>query len=256
MPKKDTDKKLNRVSTIIEIATNLGTIVSWLLGIVSAYALNIQKFPVVIPGINFTLDIGFQFSLVVSAVLAYIHFLMSHWNKHKGSKGFSDGFFEFVFWDLPNLKQPLLLIPFVFTIAICIQLSLNSILVAIISILFLGAIIFILYFVFSYHFSPERRYEKLPGVWEQDDNLKSRWEERIRRELIEHQWRVRTSNFYDSGFIKGEEDKLQIEWALRKYFEKFELEQFLILEYNTIFYEWELRFNPTLHEKMKGSYKE
>lgn len=43
MKKKVSDKKLNRFSTIIEIITNLGTIASWILGVGSAYVLNIQK---------------------------------------------------------------------------------------------------------------------------------------------------------------------------------------------------------------------
>jgi len=64
MGKRDSDKKLGRLSTILEIITNLGTIGSWVLGVGSAYVLNIQKTPVVVPGINFTLDWGFQYCIV------------------------------------------------------------------------------------------------------------------------------------------------------------------------------------------------
>ena len=126
MSNKYSDKKLNRFSTIIEIITNLGTIGSWVLGAGSAYVLNVQKFPVVVPGINFTLDANFQFSLVLCSVLAYIHFMQNYWKKNKEKLLLADSFADFSFWELPRLKHPLLLIPIVIIIAVCVcRLSLN-----------------------------------------------------------------------------------------------------------------------------------
>ncbi len=81
MGKKDTDKKLGRFSTILEIITNLGQIATWVLGVGSAYVLNIQTKPIIVPGIDVTLDLGFQFALLISAMLGYIHFLQKYWEK-------------------------------------------------------------------------------------------------------------------------------------------------------------------------------
>jgi len=81
MSKKDSDKKISRLSSVLEIITNLGTIGSWVLGVGSAYVLNIQTKPIVVPGIDITLDLGFQFALLISAMLGYIHFLQKYGSK-------------------------------------------------------------------------------------------------------------------------------------------------------------------------------
>ena len=126
MGKKDSDKKLDRFSKIIDIITNLGTIGSWVLGLSSAYILNIQKFPVVVPGVNFTLDSGFQFALVISGILAYVHYMQIYWVRNQERLNLSKSFSDFIFWDLPNFKIILAWIPFIFAIYICIQLSSKS----------------------------------------------------------------------------------------------------------------------------------
>src|SRR5262245_34465461 len=141
MGKKASDKKLNRLSTILEIITNLGTIASWVLGVGSAYLLNVQKTPVVVPGINFTLDLGFQFALLISAMLGYIHFLQKYWEKNAERLKLSDSLMDFSFWDLPRLRQPLLLIPVVIASSIFIQVSIKS---AVLSTIFVVIVIVIL----------------------------------------------------------------------------------------------------------------
>src|SRR5215207_1801810 len=102
MGKSDPDRRLNRFSTIVELIVNLGQIGSWVLGAGAAYVLNVQKFPVVVPGINFVLDVYFQFALIVCSILAYIHFLQMYWGKNHQRLSLSNSFMDFVLWDLPR----------------------------------------------------------------------------------------------------------------------------------------------------------
>jgi len=230
MGKKDTDKKLGRFSTILEIITNLGQILTWVLGVGSAYVLNIQTKPIVVPGIDITLDLGFQFALLISAMLGYVHFLQKFWEKNKEGLHLSYSFLDFSFWDLPRLKQPLLLIPIVIGLAISIQVSIKSYwllsILGVILILISGFI----YYRFSYHLSPQRRYEALYNLWEDDPEWFERWSKRITKQMDLYIG-VRVRDLREAGNSYSQEDTLEINYALRKYFEKFEFEEDLVLTY-------------------------
>lgn len=228
MRKKASDKKLNRLSTILEIITNFGTIASWVLGVGSAYLLNVQKTPVVVPGIDFTLDLGFQFALLISAMLGYIHFLQKYWGKNAEKLKLSGSFIDFSFWDLPRLKQPLLLIPIVIAFPIFIQVSMNSF--TLLSI-FLSIMILVGYFVvrkFRYYLSPNRKYEKLIDEWMNDGEWFEKWSKRIKNKLAMF-IAVRESDLYESGMTKNKANSLEIISALHYYFEKYEFEDNLVL---------------------------
>ena len=229
-PKKQSDKKLNRFSTILEIISNLGNIASWILGTGSAYILNVQKFPVIVPGIGFTLDSNFQFALVISGILAYIHFLQSFWKQKNLTNNYSDSFTDFIFWDLPRFKSPLLLIPIAIIISVTIQIVSTSVVLSTISIIIFGLIIFGIISRFRYHLSSMRRFEKLADQWDNDDAWKERWEKRITARLNKFGY-VKVSDFQESGLsITNKRDKVEIVLAFQSYFLRFEFSQDLIMQ--------------------------
>lgn len=228
MGKKDTDKKLGRFSTILEIITNLGQIFTWVLGVGSAYVLNIQTKPIVVPGIDITLDSGFQFALLISAMLGYIHFLQRFWEKNVEKLKLSDTFLDFSFWDIPRLKQPLLLIPIVIASVIFIQVSIKSAWLVGLLVVLVAIIVVFIYKRSSYHLSPQREYEKQVDAWLNDPEWIERWTTRIRNHLSQYIG-VRERDFYISGKSYKDEDSIEINVALLYYFEKFEFEEDLVL---------------------------
>ena len=228
MGKKNTDKKLGRFSTILEIITNLGQILTWVLGVGSAYVLNIQTKPIVVPGIDITLDLGFQFALLISAMLGYIHFLQKFWENNREKLRLSDSFLDFSFWDIPRLKQPLLLIPIVIAFAIFVQVSIKSTtLIWLFSLIILVAVSFIIS-RFYYHLSPHREYEKLVESWSNDNQWLDKWYARIKKQL-NLRVGIRESDLLELGMSGGERDRVEILLALHKYFEKFEFSEDLVL---------------------------
>ena len=228
MSQKNSDKKLNRFSTIIEIITNLGTIGSWILSAGSAYVLNVQRFPVVVPGINFTLDLDFQFSLVLCSILAYIHFLQNYWKKNKEKLSLPDSYMEFSFWELPRLKHPLFLIPIVIIIAVCVQTVAESVWLLVIFLLILVLVIYFTIRTFSYHLSPNREYEVLLQAWNNNAEWRERWFRRITTKLDKY-GKVKVNDLYEVGIGFNEKAKLEIGFALGQYFDKHEFEKDLIL---------------------------
>ena len=214
MGKKDTDKKIGRFSTILEIITNLGQIFTWVLGVGSAYVLNVQTKPIIVPGFDITLDLGFQFALLISAMLAYIHFLQKYWEINFEKLKLSDSFLDFSFWDLPRLRQPLLLIPLVIALAVFMQVSIKSLwLLAILLIILLSIGVFVL-IRFRYHLSPNRIYERLAEKWENDIEWLNKWSNRINKQL---------------GMAATEINRVEIIFALHKYFEINEFDGDLVL---------------------------
>ncbi len=228
MGKTDSDKKLNRFSTIIEIITNLSTIASWVLGVGSAYILNIQTVPVIVPGIDITLDLGFQFALLISAMLGYIHFLQNYWENNKDKLKFSKTFTDFSFWDLPRFRQPLLLIPVVIAFSVFVQVSIKSSWLIVIFLSILAVLSFFIYKRFSYNLSPEREDDDLLEIWHNDSEWFERWSKRIKKHL-ELYIAARVRDFYRSGMTHSDKDKLETIFALHVYFEKFEFEEDLVL---------------------------
>jgi hypothetical protein len=228
MGKKDTDKKWGRLSTILEIITNLGQIVTWVLGVGSAYVLNIQTKPIVVPGIDITLDLGFQFALLISAMLGYVHFLQKYWEKNQEKLKLSETFLDFSFWDLPRFKQPLLLIPIVIAFAIFIQVTSKSIVLSTVFPMMIGIILVFVASRFYFYLSPNRRYEKLLELWQQDTEWFERWSKRIKGQLASRVG-VRESDLVEVGMTGSKKDKLEIVFALHQYFEKFEFESDLVL---------------------------
>ena len=228
MGKKDTDKKLGRFSAILEIITNLGQIFTWILGVGSAYVLNIQTKPIVVPGIDISLDLGFQFALLISAMLGYIHFLQKYWEKNFEKLKLSDSFLDFSFWDLPRLKQPLLLIPLVIALAVFVQVSIKSTWLTIIFVFILLTIIGFVIVRFRYHLSPDRVYEKMAEKWENDTEWLNKWSNRINRQLS-MKLGVTESDLYELGMAVTETNRVEIVLALHKYFEKNEFDDDLIL---------------------------
>ena len=224
------DKKINRFSTILEIVTNLGSIASWILGAGSAYVLNLQKFPVVIPGINFVLDSNFQFALVICGVLGYVHFLQDYWTKNNEILNLSESLVDFLFWDLPRFRRPLLLIPIVIIVVVVGQIAFGSITLTLIALIILILIIVGIVSRFRYNLSPWRNYEKLLDKWTDNTEWKERWEKRIQARLDKLGY-VKAEDFQEIGLsATSERDRLEVMSALAYFFEKHEFDQNLIFQ--------------------------
>ncbi len=228
MGKKDTDKKIGRFSTILEIITNLGQIFTWVLGVGSAYVLNVQTKPIIVPGFDITLDLGFQFALLISAMLGYIHFLQKYWEKNQEKLKLSETFLDFSFWDLPRFKQPLLLIPIVIAFAIFIQVTSKSIVLSAVFPIMIGIIFVFVVSRFYFYLSPNRRYERLLEIWQQDAEWFEKWSKRINGQLAVRIG-VRESDLIQVGMTGSKRDNIEIVFALHKYFEKFEFDSDLVL---------------------------
>jgi hypothetical protein len=228
MGKKDTDKKLGRFSTILEIITNLGQIFTWVLGVGSAYVLNIQTKPIVVPGIDITLDLGFQFALLISAMLGYIHFLQKFWEKNKEKLKLSDSFKDFALWDLPRLRQPLLLIPIVIAGAIFIQVSIKSTVLLVLFVAILGVLCYFSYTRFAYYLSPTRKLEAMVLSWRNSEEWIERWVKRIRTHINLYHGVTMSSVFSIYG-MKYNDDNLEYEVALGMYFKRYEFDEDLVI---------------------------
>jgi hypothetical protein len=190
--------------------------------------LNIQKISIIVPGIDITLDLGFQFALLISAMLGYIYFLQKYWERNAENSKLSNSFTDFAFWDLPRLKRPLLLIPIVIAFAIFIQVSIKS---SWLLMIFLSIIMLVGIFVFKrfqYFLSPDRNYEMLVENWRDDNEWLERWSRRIRKQLSMYIG-VRERDLYEAGKSKNKINKIEIVVALHQYFEKYEFDEDLIL---------------------------
>jgi len=217
MKNKNSDKKLDRLSKFLDIITNLGTIGSWFLGIGSAYVLNIQKFPVVLPGINITLDVYFQFSLIICGILAYVHFLQNFWKRNVGKMELSETFYDFVFWDIPRFKLPLLLIPLILISAVSGQITQNSVFLPTISILMYLIIFIIIVSRFAYYLSPQRKIEDRMSRRLDDQEWIDRWTKRIDEKISLNGYAYET-DLQDAGYAKNHEADIEIRMAMANYF--------------------------------------
>ncbi|MCB9110831.1 MAG: hypothetical protein H6634_06245 [Anaerolineales bacterium] len=189
--------------------------------------MNIQTKPIVVPGIDITLDLGFQFALLISAMLGYIHFLQKYWEKNQEKLRLSETFLDFSFWDIPRLKQPLLLIPIVIAFAIFIQVSIKSPwLITIFGGISLSIIIFIAT-RFYFYLSPNRKYVLLAEQWGKDVEWQEKWSRRIKKQL-ELKEAVLERDLYDAGMPEGESSRVEIILALHKYFERHEFDEDLV----------------------------
>jgi len=201
-----------------ELLANLIAICSWLLSSISGIALASQDQPVNLPGINIPLDTKYQFALLVGSLLTYIHFLQIFWRNHYVKKGKSGSFTRFVLYELPLLRYPLLLVPFILFWVLGYKIgqsdsqlrsSLEGI-PSLVTTVILGNFVYRKYLSLSDEGSEDS--------WKENEE---KWIERIERKFSKQET-VSTDDFYDELDLRPFHDDFQINWALKTYFKKFE----------------------------------
>lgn len=216
---KNSKQVVQQASTISELWANLIEISSWALSLISGIALASQDRPVNLPGINIPLDAEYQFALLISALLAYIHFLQRFWKKLRAKGKTPISFIMFLLYELP-WKHPLLLIPFVLlgTLAYKIGQSDSQLRPhiegagSLIGVAIAGALV----------------YRRLVNGDDDNYDLKNKWFQRITKKLDE-KGMVSTDDFYEEVALQPSDDDEQINWAINTYFDQFEVDQGLAM---------------------------
>lgn len=233
MKNKKNDKKLDRISKILEIITNLGTIGSWFLSIGSAYVLSIQQFPVVFPLINITLDVYFQYSLIICGMLAYIHLLQKFWKSNVEKMELSKTFYDFIFWDLPRFKIPLLLIPIILIVTVSGQITKDSIVLPTISLIIYLVIFFLIASRFFYFYiSPERKIDNRRSQWINDEEWIYKWSKRIDEKIIPFGYCCET-DLKEFGYTGSHQADAEIRTAMACYFHRYEFSKNIVFILST-----------------------
>lgn len=222
----------SRVSTILGFIVDSATVASWVLSLVSTIALASQPETPQLPGVNAELGAWYQLVLLWSGLFAYIHFLRRRWAKDDSLiDPLSDSFSDFLCYDLPELKRPSFLIPFILFFALWIEIAFSAEKGSI-TVLFL-----ILLLVFISGFGAWRAQVQTQDElydrrmdWNEDTDLQERWIKRIERTLHERGY-VTTEMFEDNVGLNLTSlvDRRQINWALKMYFDLYEFEQDLML---------------------------
>ena len=121
-----------------------------------------------------------------------------------------------------------LIIPLVIALAVFVQVSLKSPWLIIIFVFILLLIIGFVVARFRYHLSPNRVYEKMAEKWDNDVEWLNKWSNRITKQL-NMKLGVTESDLYELGMAATETNRVEIIFALHKYFEKNEFDGDLVL---------------------------
>jgi hypothetical protein len=191
------------VLVVVPVITSLGSVVATL-------ALASQSTPVQFPGINVALGTTYQMVLWLSACLAYVQFLRSFWKKKLKQGDLKEGLFSlFIINDLLKLHYPLLLIPLLALLGVFLEIATVGVWV----LLFIGAFLAMGVLI-------------TPHSFQTGDTVTEKWFQRIEQQLRE-KGIISTETFEECGYSMSRHE--EINWALNKYFEKFEISQSLIL---------------------------
>jgi len=134
-------------------------------------------------------------------------------------------------WEIPRLKQPLLLIPTIVILAVSIQIVAQSPWLVAILLVILGITLYFSITRFRYNLSPQRKYETLMQRWNDDNDWLERWIKRIRAKIDAYGY-VTVSDLYEVGIGSNERADVEIAFALGQYFDIYEFEQDLVLNEN------------------------
>jgi len=126
------------------------------------------------------------------------------------------------------MKQPLLLIPIVIALPMFIQVSIKSVILSTIFCLIVLVILILIVSRLNYHLSPNRIYENCMAEWMNDEQWLERWSRRIRKQLSAYVGAIE-SDFYESGMADSKLSRVEIVYAMHKYFDRYEFEEDLVL---------------------------
>ncbi len=208
-----THDRIDRAESISNIVVNVGTMISWLLTIFTAFVLTAQPKPVSLPGI-LELNTPYKLLFLTSVFLGYVQLLRRGWEKQiRTAKDIEGSFGSYVYGSVIKFKRPLVVIGFLIILGIGAIVMFTEIswlgpAVGIGSIFAVPA-----FFAFEGPQYLKRHY---------DDEYRKRWLRRIRTRLYEHGCTV-TTDFQDLPTSDGE-----INWALKLYFDRYEFEQGLV----------------------------
>jgi len=214
----ESQKPIKEVVDITQIGANIAQVILAIVpaitslgSLIATLALASQSTPVQFPGINVALGTTYQMVLWLSACLAYVQFLRSFWKKKLKQGDLKEGLFSlFIINDLLKLHYPLLLIPLLALLGVFLEIATVGVWI----LLFIGAFLAI-----SILIAPQYSFQTGTTVTE-------KWFQRIEQQLRE-KGVISTETFAECGYSMSQHE--EINWALNKYFEKFEISQSLIL---------------------------
>lgn len=233
------EERFSWYATILGFIVDLREAVIWLLpvifGLFSNTILLLQPEPPEVPGLQVRLGPWYQFALLLTALLVYLHYLRRRWIKDQSTEDpLSESFREFMLTDLPSLKRPLLLIPLPFFVILWVSIAVSAVNPTTGEGLWFGSLllmILILGAIFAAILSvPPLELWKYRERWDTDEERKARWIERIRR-VLESNESVTTLDFAENVGLNllDHVDNEEVNWALRMYFHLHEFEERLTL---------------------------
>lgn len=214
---KSREEDLNRVEAVTTIIVNIGTIISWIITLVTALTLIAQPQPIVIPGI-FELGKPYTIAFLISVLFGYIQVLRHFWRRSGFTKTETEnGFGSYLYMSIVKFKRPFVLIGFALILITIAQVEPVGfgIVSAITLIISFGVI------MAGFEGSSDNPIRKF--FWKLDDEFSKRWLKRVKNQLYD------CGYVFTSDFANLDIDENQINWAIENYFNRYEFEQDLVL---------------------------
>jgi hypothetical protein len=210
---KNRDEELSKVESVTTIIVNIGTILSWIITLITAVTLIAQPQPVVIPG-AFELGKPYTLTFLVSILFGYLQMLRHFWHRSRFTKSESESsFISYLFASIVRFKRPFVLIGFVLILIPLFQVEPFGLLfITILVVAFGGGSLL--------HTGLEA-----PEIlkWKLDDEHAKRWLKRVRNRLHEYGYVLSTD------FNNLHVDRDAVNYAIENYFDRYEFEQRLVL---------------------------
>lgn len=217
--------KLEKVESVSTIIVNIGTIISWIFSVITFFVLASQPEPVTIPGL-LELSTSYKILFIISILFGYIQLLRRSWENHRKSGNETEGnFSNYLYGSVIKFKRPLVVLGFVFILGtlFIILLDANAWVTAIACCLvglFGGGGVFAIVSESPYILKRiSRRY---------DYEIRRKWLLRVRNQLHKDGY-AHTGNFANLS-----DDLIEINWAIKMYFDVNEFEQDLVFSQQTI----------------------
>jgi hypothetical protein len=214
---KNRDEDLNRVETVTTIVVNIGTIISWIITLITALTLIAQPRPIVIPGI---LELGkpYAITFLISVLFGYIQLLRHFWRRSGFTKTETEnGFASYMYMSIVKFKRPFVLLGFAPILIALAQVEP----VGFGFISFLTIIISLSVVFAGFEDSSDNPFRNF--VWKLDDEFYKRWLKRVKNQLYD------CGYVFTTDFANLDIDENQINWAIENYFNRHEFEQDLVL---------------------------
>ena len=213
---KRKDEALGKFETITTIIVNLGTIISWIITFITAFALLVQPTPISIPGF-FELGKPYILTFLISILFGYLQLLRRFWRNSQMTKADSESNFgSYLYGSIFKLKRPFVIIGFavIFIQLYQVEPTATSIFLAVF-LLVCGVFAFAM-------FDENSPADIKKFVWQIDDEFSKRWTKRVKSQLHDKGYAF-TSDFNNLGI-----DSDEVNWAIEFYFNRYEFEQDLI----------------------------